>query len=266
MAGNLHITFIQSELHWEDIGANLAAFEERITRIEGETDVILLPEMFNTGFSMNAKKLAEPMNFTTMRWMKQMAAQRQAVVAGSYIVKENGRYFNRFFWVEPSGRYDFYDKRHLFRMGDEHLIYTPGQKTTVAEWKGWKIMPLICYDLRFPVWSRNTVDEKTGALKYDLLLYVANWPAPRTQVWDTLLKARALENQCFVIGVNRIGSDGMGIDYTGHSMVVDYKGQLMNELSGREQIVTAGLDLEALSAFREKFPAWRDADRFDILS
>ncbi len=261
---NLTVTYIQSELHWEDTGANLAMFEEHITAIDRPTDVIILPEMFNTGFSMNAKKLAEPMNFTTMRWMKQVAAQQQAVMAGSYIIKDNGEYFNRFFWVEPSGRYEFYDKRHLFRMGDEHLIYTPGRQQIIVEWKGWKIMPLICYDLRFPVWSRNRVDKQTGFLEYDLLLYVANWPAPRTQVWDTLLIARALENQCFVIGVNRIGSDGMGIDYTGHSAMIDYKGQLMNDLSTTEQIFTATLNRDDLTAFREKFPVWRDADRFDI--
>lgn len=260
----LKTTFIQSDLYWQDIDANLAMFEEKIWEIEESTDVIILPEMFNTGFSMNAKKLAEPMNFKTFRWMSQMARQKDAAVIGSYIVKEGGKYYNRLFWVEPDGDFDFYDKRHLFRMGDEHLTFAEGKKRMIRNFRGWKIMPLICYDLRFPVWSRNRIDSATGELEYDLLIYVANWPAARTDVWNTLLKARSLENQCYSIGVNRTGKDGMGINYNGHSTALDFKGQGLNKISNKPSIKTITLNLDELHSFRKKFPAYMDGDDFEI--
>jgi omega-amidase len=260
----LKTTFIQSELYWKDIDANLAMFEEKIWEIEDSTDVIILPEMFSTGFSMNAEKLAEPVNFRTFKWMKQMAKQKDAAVAGSYIVKESGKYYNRLYWVEPDGNFDFYDKRHLFRMGDEHLTYSEGKKRMIRTFRGWKIMPLVCYDLRFPLWSRNQYDENKDELEYDLLIYVANWPAPRTEVWDTLLKARSIENQCYTIGVNRIGKDEMGIDYNGQSSIIDFKGQALNEISNKPSIQTIILDLDELQSFRKKFPVYLDGDRFEI--
>ncbi len=260
----LKTTFIQSDLYWQDIDANLAMFEEKIWKIKESTDVIILPEMFNTGFSMHAEKLAEPINFKTFRWMSQMAKQKDAAVIGSYIVKEDGKYYNRLYWVEPDGSFDFYDKRHLFRMGDEQFTFTQGKKRMIRNFRGWKIMPLVCYDLRFPVWSRNQIDSSTGEPEYDLLIYVANWPAPRTEVWDTLLKSRSLENQCFTIGVNRIGKDGMGINYNGHSAVLDFKGHVLNDMLNVPGIQTFTLNLDELHSFRKKFPAYLDGDTFEI--
>lgn len=261
---NLKTTYIQSDIYWQDVDANLAMLEEKIWQINEQTDIIILPEMFNTGFSMDAKKLAEPMNFKTFRWMNQMAKQQNAAVVGSYIVKQETKYYNRLYWIEPDGSFSFYDKRHLFRMGDEHLTYAEGKKRLVRNFRGWKILPLICYDLRFPVWSKNRYDQEADELEYDLLIYVANWPKPRTQVWDALLKARALENQCFTIGVNRTGSDGEGIAYDGNSTVYDFKGQSLNEITNKPSIQTVSLSKEDLDSFRKKFPVYMDWDRFTI--
>lgn len=260
----LSITFIQTELYWQDISANLAMFEEKIWGIDNDTDIIVLPEMFNTGFSMDAKQLAEPVNFKTFKWMKQMASQKQACITGSFIVKDKGNFYNRLYWVDPEGSAYHYDKRHLFRMGDEHLTYATGKERLIIKFNEWKIMPLICYDLRFPVWSRNTKDKDTEQPTYDLLLYVANWPAPRTEVWTTLLKARAMENQCYCLGVNRTGTDGMGVDYDGHSVCYDYKGKALNDPVDGDNIESVDLDLVALKEFRLKFPAYLDADQFEI--
>ncbi len=261
----LKTTLIQSNIYWQDIDANLAMFEEKIWEIGEETDVIILPEMFNTGFSMNVESLAEPMNFKTFRWMNQMAKQKDAAVVGSYIVKEATRYFNRLYWVEPDGQFDFYDKRHLFRMGNEHLTYAEGKKKMIRKFRGWKIRPLVCYDLRFPVWSRNKYDASNDALDYDLLIYVANWPAPRNDVWQTLLKARSMENQCYTIGLNRTGSDGEGITYNGQSAAFDFKGKAINEITSRQTIQTVELSLDQLNSFRKKFPAYLDGDGFEII-
>jgi omega-amidase len=255
---NLTLTLIQSSLHWEDIPANLAMFEEKIWQIDQPTDLIILPEMFNTGFTMNAAKVAEPMNLHTFKWMKQQAAQTGAVVTGSYIVKEREQFYNRLVWMRPDGSYDTYDKRHLFRMANEHLTFAEGKKRLVTEWKGWRICPLICYDLRFPVWSRNHHQE------YDLLLYVANWPQARSHAWKTLLQARAIENLAYTVGVNRVGPDGNDIPYSGDSSVVSYKGELLFQQPDKESLYTFRLDKEALSEFREKFPAFLDADEFDL--
>lgn len=260
----LKATLIQSDLHWQDIDANLAMFEEKIWDIGESTDLIILPEMFNTGFSMNAKEMAEPINFKTFKWMSQMSKQMDAAVVGSYIVKEKGNYYNRLYWVEPDGSFDFYDKRHLFRMGDEHLTFAEGKRRMIRKFRGWKIMPLVCYDLRFPVWSRNRYDAANDEIEYDLLIYVANWPAPRTEIWDTLLKARSLENQCYTMGVNRTGSDGEGIAYAGNSVAYDFKGQLLTENSNAQSMQTTEIDLQELRSFREKFPAYLDGDRFGV--
>ncbi len=261
---SLHTTLIQTDLYWQDIDANLAMFEEKISQIGHSTDLIILPEMFNTGFSMNAEKFAEPMNFKTFKWMNLMAKQKNAAICGSYIIKESSYYFNRLYFIEPDGSFDFYDKRHLFRMGDEHLTYSGGKKRMIREFRGFKIMPLVCYDLRFPVWIKNRFDAEKNELEYDLLLFVANWPAPRTNVWDSLLKARAMENVCFSVGVNRTGSDGEGIAYAGNSAIYDYKGMALNETSNSPSIHTSKLDLDDLKLFREKFPVHLDWDSFDI--
>lgn len=260
----LKTTLIQSDLYWQDTDANLAMFEEKIWDIEETTDIIILPEMFNTGFSMNAEKLAEPMNFKTFRWMTQMSRQKDAAIVGSYIVKEKGKFYNRLFWIEPDGNFDFYDKRHLFRMGDEHLTFSEGKRRMIRNFRGWKIMPLVCYDLRFPVWSRNQYNAAADELEYDLLIFVANWPAPRTEVWDTLLKARSLENQCITIGVNRTGSDGEGIAYDGNSIAYDFKGQALNNISNSPFIQTIEINMAELQSFRKKFPAFLDGDKFEV--
>jgi predicted amidohydrolase len=220
--------------------------------------------MFNTGFTMDAEHLGEPENLTTFKWMNQVAKQRQSVIVGSFIVKVAGQFFNRLYWVEPTGNYNYYDKRHLFRMGDEHLTYTPGASFIIQNIKGWNIKPLICYDLRFPVWSRNRINAKTKLPEFDLLIYVANWPAARTDVWDTLLKARALENQCYCAGINRIGSDGMNVEYNGHSTMYDFKGEPMNRIAETEEIYSVEIHLNRLKEFRMKFPAYLDNDPFTI--
>lgn len=261
---DLRLTLLQSPLHWQDTGANLAMFEEKLAGLDGPQDIILLPEMFSTGFSMAAAKLAEPMNLTTFRWMKLQAGRLQSVVAGSYIVRENGHFYNRFIWMRPDGSWDQYDKRHLFRMAEEQKVYTPGNDRLIVELEGWKICPMVCYDLRFPVWSRNRFLEEENCLEYDLLLYVANWPAPRHQAWDNLLRARAIENLCYCAGVNRIGTDGNEVSYQGGSMAIDMKGSVLADLGEKEDARQVILSAGELSAYRKKFPAHLDADRFEI--
>lgn len=260
---NLRVTLIQSPLHWEDPVANRAMFEEKIWKIGQPTDVILLPEMFTTGFTMNAAPLAEAMNLATTKWMKQMADQTGALLMGSVIGNDGGRYVNRLIWMEPGGKVQTYDKRHLFRMANEHNIYACGKNRLVGTWKGWRICPLVCYDLRFPVWSRNRWTEGKS-LDYDLLVYVANWPQVRVNVWDTLLRARAIENLSFVAGVNRTGPDGGGIPHNGHSAVIDPRGAAIWDAGEEEVIHTAVLDAEVLKVHRERFPAFLDSDSFNL--
>jgi omega-amidase len=260
---DLHISLIQSDLYWESIEANLAMFEEKIWQIEGKTDLIVLPEMFNTGFTMEAAALAEPMNSRTFRWMKQQAAQTGAVVTGSYMIKEKGGVFNRLIWMKSDGQFAYYDKRHLFRMANEHHYFIPGKDLLVVGIKGWRVCPLVCYDLRFPVWSRNT-DVQDQGFKYDLLLYVANWPSTRIDAWDILLKARAIENLSYVAGLNRVGKDGQEIFYNGHSAIYDYKGEEICFNEGEEIILSQKLSVASLESFRSKFPANLDADRFEM--
>lgn len=261
---DLKITLIQSDLHWEDTEANLAMFEEKVWQIGNTTDVIVLPEMFTTGFTMAAPKLAEHMNMRTFKWMKQMADQTGALILGSYMVKVHDRHFNRLLWMEPGGHFKTYDKRHLFRMSNEHKIFAPGESLLIASWKGWKICPLVCYDLRFPVWSRNKWDLQTRKLSYDVLIYVANWPTARIDAWNTLLKARAIENLSYVVGVNRIGQDGNGIEYNGNSSIISPKGEIIYTNEGTESMRTIELSSNSLEAFRDRFPAYQDADEFDL--
>ena len=259
---DLKIALVQTSLFWEDKEANRAQLEEKIFSISEQVDLIVLPEMFNTGFSMEAQKLAEPMKLHTFKWMQQMAAQKQAVITGSYIVNDGGDYFNRLIWMHPDGSYEQYDKRHLFRMAEEHQHFSMGKQDLIVELKGWKIKPLVCYDLRFPVWSRNTVKQEE--LAYDLLLYVANWPAARVSAWDALLKARAIENLSYSLGVNRVGEDGKGIPYNGHSAVYNFKGESLLDLGEEEQVKIISLSAEELKRGREKFPAHLDADNFSL--
>ncbi|MGE0770134.1 MAG: amidohydrolase [Cyclobacteriaceae bacterium] len=261
---DLKISIIQSDLHWEDIGANLAMFEEKIWQIGGSTDVIVLPEMFTTGFSMHARRLAERMNLRTFKWMKQMADQTGALVLGSFIASVHERYYNRLLWMEPGGNFKTYDKRHLFRMAEEHQVYTPGESLLIGHWKGWRICPLVCYDLRFPVWSRNRWNASLRRPAYDIAIYVANWPMVRINAWETLLKARAIENLCYTVGVNRVGIDGNSVEYNGQSTIVNPKGEPIFTLEGMEAIKTVEVSGNSLQAYRDKFPAFMDADDFSI--
>jgi len=255
---NLSITLIQSNLHWENIEENLAMFSKKIAAISGETDLVILPEMFTTGFSMQPERFAEPMNGRTVSWMKEEARKKKCVVTGSIICEENGKHYNRLVWMRPDGTYSFYDKRHLFSMGDENNHYTPGTKKIIEEIKGWRICPLVCYDLRFPVWSRNTE-------KYDVLIYVANWPERRSHPWKTLLLARAIENQCYVAGLNRVGNDGNGIYHSGDSALINFRGEIISSIPAHEDATeTISLSYEELEEFRKGFPAFKDADRFEI--
>ncbi|HMG93080.1 MAG TPA: amidohydrolase [Chryseolinea sp.] len=261
---DLKFTLIQSELHWEDAEANLSMFEEKIWQIGGSTDVIVLPEMFTTGFTMAAPKMAEHMNMRTFKWMKNMADQTGALILGSYVVTVHDRFYNRLLWMEPGGNFKTYDKRHLFRMANEHKIYSSGESLLIASWRGWRICPLVCYDLRFPVWSRNRWEATLKRPSYDVAVYVANWPTARIDAWDTLLKARAIENLSYVVGVNRVGQDGNGIEYNGHSAVISPKGEVIFSNEGVEAIRTLELNVNSLSAFRDRFPAYLDADDFTI--
>lgn len=259
---DLKVNLVQTSLHWEDIDANLAMLEEKLWEINDNPDLIVLPEMFTTGFSMNAEKLAEPMNLKTFKWMKQMAAQLNAVLMGSYIVKEGGFNFNRLIVMRPDGTHDRYNKRHPFRLANEHQTYEPGKERLIVDIKGWKICPMICYDLRFPVWARNRY--KDSQLDYDVLVYVANWPAPRVNAWDGLLTGRAIENLSYCIGVNRVGSDEEGHQYLGHSAVYDFSGKKLFFNEGEELTTTVSLKYEEMQAFRQKFAFYLDADDFEL--
>ncbi|MDH5609852.1 MAG: amidohydrolase [Cyclobacteriaceae bacterium] len=260
---DLKTTVIQSDLYWEQPDANLAMFEEKIWKIDQPTDVIVLPEMFSTGFTMNVKNMAEPMHSRTYRWMAQMARQTKAVVMGSYIVQDGAAYYNRFMAVRPDGSYEKYDKRHLFGLAGEDKDLSPGTGRSIIEVKGWKILPLICYDLRFPVWSRSVrMDQQL--YEYEVVMYVASWPKPRIHSWDTLLKARAVENIAYSIGVNRIGQDANGYEYVGHSAVYDFLGQPLTELHEEAGMATTTLSWDMLQTFRDRFPFQADADRFSL--
>ena len=314
----LTITTIQSNLHWEDKEANLRMFEEKIRNLQQKTEIVVLPEMFSTGFSMQAEKLAEKMDGPTVSWMKKLAAEKRIVLTGSLIIEEEGHYYNRLVWMLPNGQYGVYDKRHLFAYGSEDQHYSSGNKRLIASVKGWKINLLICYDLRFPVWSRQqqtAVSEQTGESmaasdavhpstvnnpatslgagsaqhldvfpspdktpgesaspsspkiqepEYDVLMYVANWPERRNHAWKTLLQARAIENQCYVVGVNRVGKDGLDLNYSGDSMVIDPMGTVLHTKAYDEDIFTITLQKEELSAIRNKLPFLKDADYFFI--
>jgi len=269
---SLTITGIQSNLHWEDKNANLHMFEEKIFSISQTTEIVVLPEMFSTGFSMQPKKLAETMDGETLNWMKQIAAKKKIILTGSLIIKdlskESEAYYNRLVWVLPNGQIGYYDKRHLFAYADEHQHYTPGEKRLIASVKGWKVNLLVCYDLRFPVWSRQSSPsgEVERGPEYDVLIYVANWPERRVQAWTTLLRARAIENQCYVVGVNRTGDDGNKIHYSGESMTIDPMGEILYHKKNEEDIFTITLNKSVLEKTREKFPFWTDADLFKIIT
>ena len=254
----LTIAIFQFDLDWENPIANRAKIDELLKKTDAKTDIVFLPEMFTSGFTMNVEALAESMTGDTVFWMKNRCAEHQVAICGSIIIKENGQFFNRMIFVEPSGEIKYYNKRHLFTMGNEGSYFQKGSERLIVEYEGWRICPLICYDLRFPVWSRNLND-------YDLLVYSANWPSARDEAWNTLLKARSIENQSYVIGVNRIGIDGQNIAYSGYSQIVDAKGKCISDLNeNMEMIVSASLSLDELHQFRKSFPVLYDADSFII--
>lgn len=260
---DLNITLIQTSLAWEDPEANLRHFRELVSSHERPTDLIILPEMFNTGFTMSAAKNAETMSGKTMDWIAEMATVNKCSICGSLIVEENKSYYNRLVWMRPDGSYDHYDKRHLFRMGDEHNHFSAGQKKLIVELKGWKISPLICYDLRFPVWSKNTYSN--GSYEYDLLIFVANWPAVRIDAWTSLIMGRAIENLAYAAGVNRIGTDGRGYEYSGGSMVAAPWGEVIaGTENSKEQILNISLDQSALQEIRDRIGVGKDWDEFGI--
>ncbi len=262
MIMDLRVTLVQSELFWKSPEANRSMFEEKLSAFTGETDLVILPEMFTTGFTMDAEEVAEPANFTTERWMKQVASRTGAVLTGSYVVREDKKYFNRLLWVTPSGEVHSYDKRHLFRMADEDQYYNQGNRKLICKIGEWKIALFICYDLRFPVWIRN--HYKHDSFDYDLAVFVANWPQPRSNAWEVLLKARAIENSVYVAGVNRTGTDGVDVPYNGGSMVINAKGEVLADLGTDPLIKTVVLDRAELQVYREKFPVQLDADSFSI--
>lgn len=260
---SLTVSLIQTNLHWENKAANLAMLEEKIMGIKEKTELVILPEMFSTGFSMRPEILAETMDGETIQWMKRIAAARKIILTGSVIIKEEGHYYNRLVWMLPNGQYGVYDKRHLFAYAGEDQHYKAGAKRLIASVKGWKINLLICYDLRFPVWARQQSQPESP--EYDLLVYVANWPERRIHAWKTLLQARAIENQSFVIGVNRVGKDGNEIYHTGDSMVVDVMGEVLYQKKDEEDIYTITLQKEPMETVREKLPFLKDADGFMIM-
>jgi omega-amidase len=260
MAG-FSVTLVQQPLAWHDPGANRARFARLLEPLAGRTDLIVLPETFTTGFSMEVVRLGEPAGGPTCDWLLERAAALNAAVTGSVITETAGHYYNRLLWARPDGELHHYDKRHLFRMGREHEHFTPGKAAVSLEWRGLRVCPLVCYDLRFPVFSR-----RRPGLDYELLVYVANWPAARAYAWQQLLRARAIENQAYVVGVNRVGPDGAGVAYAGGSAALDYLGQPLAEMGAAPELVTVALDVEGLRASREKFPAHLDADRFTLES
>ena len=263
----LTITTIQTNLLWEEKSANLRLLEQKIAGIEEKTEIVVLPEMFSTGFSMRPEALAETMDGETVEWMKRVSRENGIVLTGSIMIEEDGNYFNRLIWMLPNGQYGHYDKRHLFAFGDEDQHYSAGNKRLIASVKGWKINLLICYDLRFPVWARQApppLGEVGRGPEYDVLIYVANWPERRSHAWKTLLCARAIENQCYVVGVNRVGSDANNVYYSGNSLIIDPLGQVLYHMADEEDVNTITLQKEMLEEVRSKFPFWKDADSFNI--
>jgi predicted amidohydrolase len=261
---SLTITIIQADLHWENKKVNRQMLEEKIYRVSEKTEIVVLPEMFTTGFSMKPELFAETMEGETVSWMKKIAAEKKIILTGSVIIKESGNYYNRLIWMLPNGEHGHYDKRHLFAYAGEDNHYTAGTKRLIASVKGWKINLQVCYDLRFPVWARQ--QSQPEGPEYDIILYVANWPERRSLAWKSLLQARAIENQCFVIGVNRVGNDGNNIYHSGDSMIIDPMGEIFYTKKDAEDIFTYTLDKTHLETIREKLPFLKDADGFMILN
>jgi predicted amidohydrolase len=260
----LRVTLVQGATRWHDAAANRDYYGALVRPLKGQTDLVVLPETFLSGFTNEALDHAERMDGEGIGWLRGLACEIGAVVTGSVVMRDGERCVNRLVWMRPDGTHALYDKRHLFRMAKEHERYAGGSERLVVELNGWRICPLVCYDLRFPVWSRNRYDAAAQRFDYDLLVYVANWPSARRYPWQTLLRARAIENLSFCVGVNRVGIDGNELHYAGDSVALDFLGQPLVELGAQEQVVTVTFDPAALAAHRERFPAWMDADAFSI--
>ena len=260
----LRVSLVQGATRWHDAPANRDYYAGLVRPLREHTDLVVLPETFLSGFTNDTRANAETMDGAGLRWMRDLAGEVGAVVCGSLVVREDERCVNRLVWMRPDGTHAQYDKRHLFRMAKEHERYAGGGERLIVELNGWRICPLVCYDLRFPVWSRNRHDARTQRFDYDLLMYVANWPSARRHPWRTLLAARAIENLSYCVGVNRVGYDCNDLHYAGDSVVHDFLGQPLVELGAQEQVVTVVFDPAALAAHRERFPAWMDADAFSI--
>ena len=259
MQNELKITSLQVDIAWESPKINIEKYTKMINSITEDVDLIILPEMFSTGFSMNPSNCAETMDGESVTWMKEIARQKQIAIMGTLAIKENDKFYNRLVFVHPKGELEYMDKRHLFSYGGEDKVYSSGNKQLIIHYKGWKISPMICYDLRFPVWTRNTND-------YDVLIFMANWPKPRINAWDTLLKARAIENMCYTIGVNRIGVDGNKLEYVGHTQTIDMLGNVISDsVEKKEMIIEATLNKEELITTRNKFQFLNDRDSFEIV-
>ncbi len=255
---HLKLAVVQFDPAWEDAATNRSRLDRMLQAIDSPIDIVVLPEMFSTGFTMNAASIAEPMDGPTIDWMAETARRMKSVLMGSLVVTEGGRFFNRLIWMRPNGEISFADKRHLFRMMGEDRVYTPGATVLEVELNGWRIRGYVCYDLRFPVWMRNTAPHA------HLAIVVASWPKARRNVWQHLLVARAIENQMAVVGVNRVGCDGAGIPFSGDSMVVDATGDILGHWSESPLVATIGLERERIESFRKEFPAWMDADAFRL--
>lgn len=256
----MRISLLQTNIIWEDKEENLKRLHNTLEELHGKTDIVILPEMFSTGFTMRSKELAEPVDGKTITTLRSWAKTYGIALVGSYIASDNGRYYNRGFFLTPNDEAFYYDKKHLFRMGNEEEHFSAGDKRIIIPYKGWNICLLICYEVRFPIWSRNIRNE------YDLLIYVANWPTARRHVWDTLLAARAIENMTYVCGINRVGTDGNNLSYNGGSAIYSARGKaIAMATDDKEDVITMDLSLEQLNSFRKKFPVWMDADEFRII-
>lgn len=263
---DLRVSMVQGETRWHDPAGNRGYYGDLIAPLKGITDLVVLPETFTSGFSNDAIGSAETMDGPTVAWIREQSATLDAAVTGSVQLRTDDGVFNRMLFATPDGGLQHYDKRHLFRFAREHERYAAGRERLTVDWRGWRICPLVCYDLRFPVYSRNRFDvERPGQLDYDLALFVANWPAARAYPWKTLLRARAIENLSYVVGVNRVGTDGNGIDYSGDSAVIDFLGHAISECTDQQVVVTTTLQAAELQAHRERFPAMLDGDRFSLV-
>lgn len=261
---DLTIALVQAATLWHDPAGNRALYEGLIRQAAPGRDLVVLPETFLSGFSNDIQSQAETMDGPGVNWLRALSSELGCVLTGSLVIREGSQVYNRLIWARPDGSLATYDKRHLFRMAGEHERYAGGQARLVVELKGWRICPQVCYDLRFPVWLRNRFDSSAGRCDYDLLLFVANWPSPRRHAWSTLLRARAIENLSYVVGVNRVGSDGNNLHYAGDSVVLDYLGQPLVECGAQAMVVSASLAATALAEHRTRFPAWLDADNFEL--